>query len=316
MKQVFPTDEIAHIWATQSQESARNSQGNFYFEGGTIYSYGKHFPIATIEGHDVFFTLGSYSNTTARHINNARAAVSHKNIIYCFNVPVKYYDNKPLTKQSFTLTHEENTKQWKQNIKRIFAELGNKKNRDISGRINEINRNIEQLSRYYEYFGLKIKDNELKTLLSIATKPDFVEQAREAKTKQDAANEKRMKLAAKAYETYISLWRKYDDKGLQDLPAKTKDLCNFYANNIESFTRLRYNAAEKRLETSKGVQIPAEIAKRAYIQLNGCMEGTCNAIEVPVLHYTITKTTKDAIIAGCHTIPKDDVRYIANLLNW
>lgn len=73
---------------------------------------------------------------------------------------------------------------------------------------------------------------------------------------------------------------------------------------------------ENRIETSKGVQIPVEIAKRAFIQLNGCMEGSCNSISVPVLHYTITKTTKDAVIAGCHTIPKEDVRYIADLLKW
>jgi len=110
--------------------------------------------------------------------------------------------------------------------------------------------------------------------------------------------------------------RAYDSEGLEGLPAKTKELCNYYSNNAASFTRLRYNTAENRLETSKGVQIPAEIAKRAFIQLNGCMEGTCDKIAVPVLHYTITKTTKESIVAGCHTIPKSDVQYIANLLGW
>jgi len=46
------------------------------------------------------------------------------------------------------------------------------------------------------------------------------------------------------------------------------------------------------------------------------MEGECKSIAVPVLSYTITETTKDYIKAGCHTIPKTDVNYIANLLNW
>ncbi len=81
-------------------------------------------------------------------------------------------------------------------------------------------------------------------------------------------------------------------------------------------THLRFNKDQNRVETSKGVQIPVEIAKRAYIQLNGCMEKSCKGLAVPVLHYTITETGKDYIKAGCHTIPKEDVRYIANLLNW
>lgn len=46
MKTVF-TDisQVAHLWANQLQESARNS-GNYYFNGDAIYSYGSHFMIA------------------------------------------------------------------------------------------------------------------------------------------------------------------------------------------------------------------------------------------------------------------------------
>lgn len=317
MKQVFNTNEVAHIWAQQSQDAGRNSGGNFYFEGATIYSYGGHFPIATIEGNNVLFTLRGYSNTTAKHIGKARGAVSHKNVIYCYDVPVKYQsDKKPLNKQSFTGTHENNFNQWKDNIKRLFAELGNKKNRNTEGRIREINTNVSELSAYASYFGLKIKDSELKSLLSIVSAPDFVDQAREAKVKQDAANEKRLKQAEKAHNNYIDLWRKYDTEGIKNMPDKVKALINYYTNNQQSFTRLRLNKAENRLETSKGVQIPADIAKRAYKALNGCMEGSCNNLAIPVLSYTITETGKDYIKAGCHTIPKDDVRYIAELLNW
>lgn len=67
MKRVFPTDEIAHIWAHQRQDEARNSGGNFYFNGPTIYSYGGHFPIASLSGKHpnvVYFTTRGYSNTT------------------------------------------------------------------------------------------------------------------------------------------------------------------------------------------------------------------------------------------------------------
>lgn len=308
MKQVFDTNEVAHIWANQSQASGRNSANNFYFNNGTIYSYGGHFPIATINGNNVFFTVKTYSNTTAKHIGLVRRAISHKNILFVNEVPENF--------KYLTAVHEANTNYWKRKIKALFDELGNKKIRDTQTRISYINTNIEQLTAYYQYFKMQVKDKELKSLLILAKQPDFLEQARNAKDKQNAANEKKMKQAAKAYEVYLKLWRAYNDDGLQDMPAKQKELCNFYANNTASLTRLRFNTAENRVETSKGVQIPAEIAKRAYIQLNGCMEGTCKDISVPVLHYTITETTKDTIKAGCHTIPKTDIQYIASLLNW
>ena len=45
-KHVFDTGEIPHLWAHRTQDEARNCQGNLYFTGDTIYSYGSHFPIA------------------------------------------------------------------------------------------------------------------------------------------------------------------------------------------------------------------------------------------------------------------------------
>jgi len=46
VKQVYPTNEIPHLWAHKTQSSAHNPQHNLYFEDETIYSYGWHFPIA------------------------------------------------------------------------------------------------------------------------------------------------------------------------------------------------------------------------------------------------------------------------------
>lgn len=306
MKKVFNNNELAHIWAGQTQSEGR--AGSFYFYGKTIYSYGSHFPIATMDGNNVLFTKRTYSNTTAKHIGLTRRAISHKTIIYCYDVPtnLKYASTE----------HENNLNRWKREIKSLFDELGNKKIRNTQDRINGINSLISELNTYCQYFKLPIKDKELKAFIKLANDENFLTIAREAKAKKMVADEKKMKQAAKAFEQYIALWRAYDDEAIKELPENVKALCNYYQNNQQSFTRLRYNTDQNRLETSKGVQIPADIAKRAFIQLNGCMEGTCNKISVPVLSYTITETTKEYIKAGCHTIPKEDVRYIANLLKW
>lgn len=84
-RKVYPTSEIAHLWAHQSKPEARNPHGNFYFEGDTIYSYGRHFPIARHIEHNgkkaILFVDHGYSNTTAKHIGEVRGSIPR-------NVPV------------------------------------------------------------------------------------------------------------------------------------------------------------------------------------------------------------------------------------
>ena len=50
MRYVVDAPMVAHLWAHQSQDSARNGR-NFYFEGKDIYSYGSHFRCASVEAN-------------------------------------------------------------------------------------------------------------------------------------------------------------------------------------------------------------------------------------------------------------------------
>ena len=89
MKTVFSdVSTVAHLWANQSQDNAKNSSGNLFFNGKIIYSYGYHFPIAKHVQNNgisaVLFTERSYSNTTAKHVSAVIQAANHKNIIYCY----------------------------------------------------------------------------------------------------------------------------------------------------------------------------------------------------------------------------------------
>jgi hypothetical protein len=76
MRNVYPTDEIAHLFAHQTQGSARNAGGNFSFSGSTLFSYAQ--PIAYIMPDDygriVLMNDARYSNTTGKHQNHARHA--------------------------------------------------------------------------------------------------------------------------------------------------------------------------------------------------------------------------------------------------
>src|ERR1039458_2443164 len=92
MRTVVPSRQVAHLWAHQSQEEAKNSNGSLYFNGKTIYSYGSHFPVATFAENAagqtaVLFTTSTYSITTSGHCSAVRSAVRH--IRPLFNVPLR-----------------------------------------------------------------------------------------------------------------------------------------------------------------------------------------------------------------------------------
>lgn len=69
---------VAHLWANEKQESANGS--NFYFEGESIYSYGRHFEAGRIvrnkRGEKAYLINdGYYSSTTSKHQYYIREAI-------------------------------------------------------------------------------------------------------------------------------------------------------------------------------------------------------------------------------------------------
>ena len=69
---------VAHLWANEKQESAHGS--NFYFEGESIYSYGRHFEVGRIvrnkRGEKAYLINDTYySSTTSKHQYYVREAI-------------------------------------------------------------------------------------------------------------------------------------------------------------------------------------------------------------------------------------------------
>ncbi len=63
---------------------------HMFIDGDTVYSYGRHFPIARRYGNDFIMTTKGYSPTTSRHKSLVLCALS-SNI-----VPGRVIINKPL----------------------------------------------------------------------------------------------------------------------------------------------------------------------------------------------------------------------------
>lgn len=84
IRQVWPRDQVAHLWANQSQESARTAgDGTFYFNGPAVYSYRNSYAIATFspwrdaDGRRiVIMRREPYGVTTGRHMRAAADALA------------------------------------------------------------------------------------------------------------------------------------------------------------------------------------------------------------------------------------------------
>lgn len=98
MRYVVDSPMVAHLWAHQSQDSARNGS-NFYFDGKNIYSYGSHFRCASVEtnqqGRKAYLvTTRNYSNTTRKHMGLVRSAIPCGELVFDTARAVSLYHGK------------------------------------------------------------------------------------------------------------------------------------------------------------------------------------------------------------------------------
>jgi hypothetical protein len=150
-RRVFPSGDIPRLWAYRIQDNARNQQGNLYFQGDTIYSYGGHFPIARhVERRGrraVLFTTRSWSSTTSGHKWSVRAAIPDG--VTVFEVPGVEVN----TGRATVAEHKRNFEYFAGEIKRWIVDAARAKLRR-----QELLRSIHlmrELARdYAEFFGV------------------------------------------------------------------------------------------------------------------------------------------------------------------
>lgn len=84
---------VAHLWANEKQESANGS--NFYFEGESIYSYGRHFEVGRIvrnkRGEKAYLINDTYySSTTSKHQYYVREAIPTGSKVFYVECNISY----------------------------------------------------------------------------------------------------------------------------------------------------------------------------------------------------------------------------------
>jgi hypothetical protein len=272
MKKVFSDQsKVAHLWANKEQDEATNSGRSFFFNRETIYSYGRHFPIAKHvqdqAGNDyILFTERGYSNTTSKHISITRGACRNSEVVFCYNP-----DNG----------HESNFKYWFDEIEAEINKLAKARKPEIY--LNNIEYVATKVKRYSQFTGANIPINLIEAM-KITDKDQYagyqesrIEQAKQAQKKAEIELKKR-------HEEELEKWLNFETSRL-------------YLNNGSDY--LRVNPENDRVETTQAVHIPNEIARRLWLSIKE------NTIKVgdKILNYRIDKADKIVKI-GCHTFKR------------
>lgn len=334
-KTVFRSDELAHVWASQSQLEGRNPQNNFYFDGRTIYSYGSHYRAAafvSLAPRIVLVNSRRYSVTTGGQLYAIRRALHASDIV--FHVPV---------------VRENPTRDdHRQNLAHYFGQLPDLIARQRKARINDYRATIVDLIRTAGEYAAALKcralltkrqraliaaaadcttsaahaagesfDSRLSATIAIVANWSAAEVDAQALARQRSENArrraadraaaeetKRGQLLAGARGHAIDLWRK--GAALSQRFAANASQWLSIGDCMPRHALLRLSADGAEVETSQGASVPIADALRAWPLLKDK-----RAPQFDIGHYKPAEVARGNFRIGCHLIPLAEVETIA-----
>lgn len=334
MRNVVSNSEVAHLWAQERQQSARNPQDNFYFNRATIYSYGSHFPIAQhyrLNGgdHKILYTTQGYSSTTAKHLNEVSGAIpGYIDRIDCLVVEGVEQGSKG------EFSHRQNIREYAQRACHLIDKQNRARTADYTGEIVSVKSDFNKYVKYFKcksiatqmtgkerkklkYGYAKLEEEKYReTLKDLLSGEIRWENARILSEKEKQKILERKQAEAKKAQQKIQDW----------LSGKSNDTNPFYnlkTDMLRLVTKHEGMEGEKRevkiVQTSRGLDIKYQDAKRLYYIVDAVRKDgedrRFNDLEVS--GWNINSITKHGDIrAGCHFIPFEEAQKIALSENW
>lgn len=279
MKIVFSNHyELAHIWAQQRQEAGKAS--SMFFEGKSIYSYGYHFEIARfINDNTVLFTNREYSNSTSKHKSVVRSSISHKNIIYCYDIESL---SNNIIQSRYNI--EQNL------IKSISAR--SRKDTYIANALS-IGKNLDDYINVTKYRFNKDDRKSYKFIKNLlADIPNAQNILKNEAEKEKNRIKKRNALLQKEFEKKLSNWKNGEGE--------------IYLSSHEVYLRIKGDF----VETTKGARVKIASAKFLADKIINKMPVHGLLID----DYTVVSYTDGILKIGCHNINQSEIDRFLPLL--
>lgn len=317
--------QLAHVWAQQTKESGKGS--NMFFEGRSIYSYGKHYLIATFKTNHkgescVLINSESYSHSTGQHTSYVSQAVSNKLI---FRLPISLEDTEHESisvkrKDELWLHYSIKATQLRDKIK------GCKTLNTLESTYTAYTHLCEQANAFSSFFSYPNRLQVFKSIEAIYEnkKASFIAQIAlketpEYKAKQEQAKAKRLAREAQLMKEDISRWFKHESL----LYYTPRDFPNIY---LRLTGIALYGDKPTHIETSQGASFPISDAIEAFkiIKAHKKLVDTKDLLETvfydtakPELgDFTIDSIDNNGNVkAGCHFVKYEEIERMAKLLN-
>ena len=305
---VYDNSMVAHVWANQSQESARSHNGNFHFAGSIIYSY--QTPIArlwvTVDGRRVALVdSASYSMTTSsKHMPAIWRALART--VPAFMVP------HPASER-----HPDNLAYLAARYAELRASLHRRRDlwRPAAESLQELANGAIQ---YAEAFGLAVPAFDVDGDAATITAAHAARQARNADPAYQAKRE-REKERREARKIEREREATAQRHRLQE-ESRSRWLAGEYVGYAYQLASAGGGALLRvrsdNVETSRGANVPLSHAVKAFRFIKLCrergQEWRRNGHSIHVGHFTVDHIEANGNFrAGCHFIEWSEVERIA-----
>lgn len=278
-----------------------------FFEGDTIYSYGKHFPMAkfeeieyqndkgeTVSDNVVLYTTRGYSVSTAKHLAYTRRAIPRfYRVVYVYSPTASVEQN--LWHEHGLVTHY---------LEQYGATNHHGRKQKLARELSHVITRITDICDAYH-----IPVPEWAQLSD-----DLTEAARQANERKQAAEaaarakrEKEEAAAKRKARAYLKDWIK--DTTMATSGWNVPSLCNHP-------TCLRVTGEE--IETSHGARVPVEHAVKIWPLLRSMKAKRTtykrNGHTIHLGHYAVESFDGKELVVGCHHIPWAELARIAEEL--
>ena len=280
MQPVFTSQQCIHVWAQQTQREGRNSRRSIFFEGPSIYSYGRHFEMAKFIEGVVLVNCARYSVTTSKHQSWVRRAITQ---YQSFEVP-SMFDHSANVAYLIDQAREHCDKATRA---RTAGEW-------LMGRANEY---VGQTRAYLNAFRTPVPHSHLEVwhalreerYLKSEVQATILQRTREAQAKERDAQRAREAVQRAQEVEQVEKWRAGESVG-------------------RYFSAMALRVKGEVVQTSRGAEVPIIEAKILYRLL---VLTPSLAIGRRVGRFTVSNVTETEIVIGCHTIPLDEIERIA-----
>lgn len=293
--------EVGHAWYYGDNISTKHQPNNLYYEGDTIYSYGSHFDLATkhtVNGETiVLFNSGYYSSTTSQHQSKVRNSIPRNTKIFAYG-GLDTVCNRG-DREGRKKSHKANYGLMEKEMERLL----NKASRARSNKahyLNDAQATMNDMNLYTKLFKLGKRQvtmnfENLDSLMADMKAAKIKEEKQKAAAKRKKIAQQKEELAEK-----IKQW-----KSGTRISLYTADFVLLRVNGdyIQSSQGARFKVSEcKALWAMIKKTISGGVTLRPMVELSG---------------FTLMLiSAKGDIKIGCHSVKFEEIRDIANLLNF